>query len=351
MTLEARLCATVGSLALDVAIAADATSTVAILGPNGAGKTTLLRVLAGLRALDAGHIRLDGAVLDDPAAGVFTVPERRPIGVVFQDYLLFPFLSALDNVAFGPRSRGVRKADARRSAREWLERVGLADAVERKPTALSGGQAQRVALARALAASPRLLLLDEPLAALDAEARRDVRRELRSHLAGFDGVRILVTHDAVDAATLADRVVVVEDGAVSQEGTFTDISAHPRTAYVAELVGLNLLRGRAADGQVVLPSGGVITVADRTVAGEVLAVVSPRAIALHGDEPTGSPRNRWAGTITDVDVLAERVRVRIDGPVPLVAEVTSSAASDLGLRPGARVWSAVKATEVRVEPA
>jgi molybdate transport system ATP-binding protein len=348
MSLDAAIRARLGQLRLELELTADDDEVVAILGPNGAGKTTALRILAGLRSVDAGHVRLDGTELDDPASGVFVVPERRSVGIVFQDYLLFPYLTALENVAFGLRSRGTRKATARKTAREWLERVGLSEHADTKPSALSGGQAQRVALARALATEPRLLLLDEPLAALDVSARGEIRRELRRHLRAFAGIRLLVTHDPVDAATLADRLVVIEDGVVSQSGTFDEISAHPRSPYVAELVGLNLFLGTARDGTVAIGTGGELAIADTGVSGEVFAVVSPRAVAVYVDEPIGSPRNRWAGTVTDVDVVADRVRIRIDGVVPLVAEVTRSAVADLGLQPGQRVWSSVKATEIDV---
>jgi molybdate transport system ATP-binding protein len=351
VSLDAALRARVGTLELDVELTAGDDEVVAILGPNGAGKTTALRILAGLQALDDGYVKLDGTVLDDPAAGVFAVPERRPVGVVFQDYLLFPYLSALDNVAFGLRSRGARKADARRVAREWLDRVGLTDQGDDKPGALSGGQAQRVALARALATDPRLLLLDEPLAALDVSARGEIRRELRRHLATFAGVRLIVTHDPVDAATLADRLLVIEGGKLSQAGTFDEISAHPRSAYVAELVGLNLLHGRIEGADVALDGGGVLSIAETGITGEVFAVVSPRAIALHLEEPHGSPRNRWVGTVVDLDVVADRVRVRIDGTIPIVAEVTRGAVQELALEPGTSVWSAIKATDVDVYPA
>lgn len=351
MSLDAALHARVGALDLDLELAARDDEIVAILGPNGAGKTTVLRILAGLRGVDAGHVRLSEMVLDDPVAGTFVVPERRPVGVVFQDYLLFPYLSALDNVAFGLRSRGRRKAEARQIARDWLGRVGLDDHADDKPSTLSGGQAQRVALARALAPEPQLLLLDEPLAALDVTARGEIRRELRRHLASFAGVRLLVTHDPVDAATLADRLLVIEGGAISQAGTFDEISAHPRSSYVAELVGLNLWHGRAAQGSVALDGGGAIVIADSNVAGDVFVAASPRAVALFTTEPQGSPRNRWSGTVTDLDVVSDRVRVRIDGPVSVVAEVTRGAATDLALAPGASVWSAIKATDVEVYPA
>src|SRR5690606_23995610 len=225
---------------LDVSLRVAAGEVVALLGPNGAGKTTALRALAGLRPLDAGRIALGDTVLDDPAAGVFVPPDRRPVGVVFQDYLLFPHLSVMDNVAFGLRCRGARRAEARRAAVEWLDRVGLAAQAARRPRDLSGGQAQRVALARALAVHPRLLLLDEPLAALDARIRLETRAHLQRRLRDQQAAPLLVTHDPLDAMVLADRVVVVEDGRVVQEGDAAEITRRPRTDYVARLAGLNL---------------------------------------------------------------------------------------------------------------
>ncbi|MEU3934258.1 ABC transporter ATP-binding protein, partial [Streptomyces sp. NPDC029044] len=245
--LDARLVVDRGGFRLDVALTVAPGEVVALLGPNGAGKTTALRALAGLTPLSGGHLRLDGTELDR------TPPEARPVGVVFQDYLLFPHLTALDNVAFGPRCQGASKAEARAQAAEWLQRLGLAAHGGAKPRRLSGGQAQRVALARALATRPRLLLLDEPLAALDARTRLEVRARLRRHLAEFEAVAVLVTHDPLDAMVLADRLVVVEHGRVVQEGTPADIARHPRTDYIARLVGLNLYRGEA-DGHTV-PQG------------------------------------------------------------------------------------------------
>ncbi|HMC80633.1 MAG TPA: ABC transporter ATP-binding protein, partial [Acidimicrobiia bacterium] len=277
-------------------------------------------------------------------------PERRPVGFVFQDYLLFPHLSALENVAFGLRCRGMPRGQARDRAREWLDRMGLASHMTARPRALSGGQAQRVALARALATDPRLLLLDEPTAALDAGAKVELRREIRRHLATFSGARLLVTHDPLEAATLADRLVVLEAGRVVQVGTPAEVSERPRSQYVAELIGINLLRGRAEGNRIVLASGGSLVVATECQ-GEVFAMIHPRAVALHTREPEGSPRNVWREKVRSLDLEGSRVRVGLDGEVLLVAEVTPAAVADLALAEGEVVWASLKATEVTVYPA
>ena len=345
----ARIELRIGSLDIDVAVDATDGETVALLGPNGAGKTTILRAIAGLLAIERGRIEVDGLVLDDPAAGVFVPTANRPIGLVFQDYLLFPRMSALDNVAFGLRARGMAKPAARAAAAGWLERFGLAGHAASRPRALSGGQSQRVALARALATSPRLLLLDEPLAALDAGTRVQVRASLRRYLATFGGARILVTHDPVDAMVLADRVIVVEDGWVTQAGTVTEVARHPRSRYVAELVGVNLLHGDAAGPHLVrLESGSELVVADPLPGEQIVVAVRPQSVALYRDKPDGSPRNVWPATVSDVEIDRDRVRVQLEGPVPLVAEVTPGALAELELAPGTPVWATVKAVELSV---
>jgi molybdate transport system ATP-binding protein len=349
MTLAAQVALQLGTLDLDAEIAAADGETVAILGPNGAGKTTVLRALSGLAPIDRGRIELDGRLLDD-GARTFVPPARRSIGVVFQDYLLFPHLSVLENVAFGLRSHGTHRGPARTAAATALEQVGLADRGAVKPRELSGGQAQRVALARAMATQPRLLLLDEPLAALDQSARGAVRRELRHQLATFPGIRLIVTHDPLDAAALADRLVILERGRVVQTGSFADILARPRSSYVAELVGVNLVPGIGHGDHIELPSGASIVVPGAAT-GSVLAVIHPRAIALHRDEPGGSPRNVSEGRVESIELLGDRVRVRVEGPVPLIAEITPAALRELGLTEGAAVWTAVKATEINVFPA
>jgi molybdate transport system ATP-binding protein len=350
VTLDAHAVVSLGELHLDVALDAGARETVVVLGPNGAGKTTLLRVVAGLQAVDTGRVAVDGKVLDDPETGAWTPAEHRPIAFVFQDHALFPHLSALENVAFGLRARGVRRADARRRALASLERVGVADHAGSHPRALRGGQAQRVALARALVVEPRVLLLDEPLAALDATARLGTRRELRRHLDAHDGARVVVTHDPVDAMTLGDRVVVLENGRAVQAGTLETLREQPRSRYVADLVGVNLYRGRA-EGNRIRIAGDRELVTAGDAHGDVFAVVPPRAVALHRREPEGTPRNVWPGTVDHLDVEGERVRVIVAGPVPVTAEVTPAAVTELGLTAGAPVWASVKATEITVYPA
>lgn len=336
--------------ALDLAVALDAApgEVVAVVGPNGAGKSTLLKVVAGLQPVDRGTVALAGQTVVDTDGGVDVPPEGRGVGVVFQDYLLFDHMSVRENVAFGPRSTGTPRKDARRRADEWLDRVGLADLGDRRPDRLSGGQRQRVALARALATDPRCLLLDEPLSALDAETRADVRRQLGRHLADFAGPVLLVTHEPIEALALADRLVVLEDGRVTQSGPPADVARHPRSEWVARLVGVNLLAGRCADGHVAVDAGGQVVVPAGSPGGDVLLTVPPQAISLHADRPSGSPRNVWSAVVEELEVVGDRVRVQLDGPPPLVAEVTAAALAELRLAAGARVWVSFKASEVAV---
>ncbi len=349
MSLEAQVALTKGTLTLDVALRADTGSVVVLLGPNAAGKTTLLRALAGLVPLERGRVRLDGVVLEDTAAGLRTPPERRPVGVVFQDYLLFPHLTVLENVAFGLRARRAGRHAARASALEMLDRVGLTGCASERPKALSGGQAQRAALARALATEPRLLLLDEPLAAMDAGARTELRRGLSRHLSAFEGTCLVITHDPIEAMTLGDQLVVLEAGSVVQAGSPDELSSHPRSRYVAELLGLNLYRGRADGEGVLLANGRRLVAADPVPAGgDVFAVIPPRAVALHRALPDGSPRNVWAGVVEDLDVLGNHVRAHVSGELPIIAEVTPGAVASMRLDAGGPVYVAVKAMEIEV---
>jgi molybdate transport system ATP-binding protein len=340
-----------GAFELAVRIEAAPGEVVAVLGPNGAGKSTLLRVVAGLLPLDSGYVRLGDETLDDADTGRFTDPQQRRVGVVFQDHRLFPHLRVLDNVAFGPRSRGVRKGPALDSARTWLDRLGLGDLTRRHPRELSGGQAQRVALARALACDPEALLLDEPLAALDVQTRAEVQGELREHLGAFGGPTVIVTHDPIEALLLAQRIVVLENGRVVQAGTPAEITSRPLTPYVARLVGMNLYIGEAA-GDVVTMTGGAVMIAADAPTGRVLAAVRPSAITVHTSAPRGSSaRNVWSATITSLAPLGDRIRVSTAGPLDATVDVTAAAVAELDLAPGQTVWLSAKATDVSAYPA
>jgi molybdate transport system ATP-binding protein len=351
MTLVFAAAVTRDAFTLDVAISADPGEVVAVLGPNGAGKSTLLRAAAGLLGVDTGRIELDGVVLDDPDSATFVVPERRRIGVVFQDHRLFPHLRVLDNVAFGLRSRGVPRVQARAEAATWLDRLDLAKLSRRRPSQLSGGQAQRVALARALACEPAALLLDEPLAALDVQTRAEVQGELREHLAGFQGPTLFVTHDPIEALLLASRIVVLEQGRVAQQGTPAEITSRPATPYVARLVGMNLYAGRSSRGVVALDGGGTLVVQD-AVDGRVLVALRPSALTVYAEEPhASSARNIWQARIAALAPLGDRIRLTATADQTVFVDVTASAVAQLGLAPGRAVWLTAKATDLVAYPA
>jgi molybdate transport system ATP-binding protein len=334
-----------GTLTVEAGFTVADGEVLALLGPNGAGKSTLVRVLAGLLPPDAGRVAVDGTTWDDATTHV--PAHERSVGMVFQDALLFPHLSVADNVAFGLRTRKVAKAAARGAAEAWLARVHLEGFGGRRPAELSGGQAQRAALARALVVDPAVLLLDEPLSALDARTRLTVRAELRRHLGEFPGSTVLVTHDPVDAMALADRVVVVEEGRIVQAGPPAEVARAPRTDYVARLVGLALLPGTAEGRTVRLEGGGTVAVADEAT-GPVFAAVRPESVALYLDPPHGSPRNVWPARLVSATPHGATVRCELAGEVPLIADVTATAFAELGLTPGAEVWATVKASEVSV---
>jgi molybdate transport system ATP-binding protein len=302
---------------LEVALTARPGDVVAVIGPNGAGKTTLVHALAGLVPAQ-GRARLDGVdLLRQPA-------QDRRVGLVFQQQVLFPHLTALDNVAFGPRARGTSRADARAAAREWLGRLGIGDLAGRRPRELSGGQAQRVAIARALATHPRLLLLDEPMSGLDVGVAAELRIELTRHLATYDGITVLVTHDALDALTLATHVLVVEDGRVAQAGSPEEVAARPRTDHVARLVGLNVIRDESG-----------------------FRAFSPSAVTVSLARPEGSARNVWRGPVRSVAPHGDAIRLQVAADPDLIADVTPGATRELDLAPGREVWLSVKETAVQ----
>ncbi len=340
-----------GSFELGVAFRVGPGEVLGVLGPNGAGKSTLLRAIAGLEELGAGTVEVGDHVWQGP--GRFVPAEQRRAGVVFQNYRLFPHLDVRDNVAFAARSTGSGRTASRALATGWLQRLGLEDLAERRPHQLSGGQAQRVALARAFARDPEVLLLDEPMAALDAGARIDVRAFLREHLADFGGPVVLVTHDPLEAMVLANRLLVVEGGRLVQEGPPSEVARRPASPYVARLVGLNLWAGvlHAPDGSVTLDGGGRLAVATQAPGGRVLVSLRPSAITVHTEWPEHtSTRNVWEGAIADMELLADRVRLQVRGVPSALVDVTPGAVSELALDVGQRVWLSAKATEAEAYP-
>ena len=351
MSLDARVRLTRGTLPVDVGLDAPDGGVVAVLGPNGAGKTTVLHALAGLVRLAAGHVRVDGAPWAGP--GLHLDPSTRAVGMLAADHLLFPHLTALGNVAFGPRSRGAGRAVAAERARAELDALGVLDLADRRPGRLSHGQAQRVALARALATDPRLLLLDEPLSALDPALRPQVRATLAARLRRYAGTTVLVTHDPLDALTLADHLVFVEDGRVVQEGSPVEVVGRPRTEYVAQVVGLNLFSGSTQGGGAVETSIGPVVTSGHDHRGGTWVAFAPSAVALYPQRPHGSTRNTWRARVTSVELLGQNARVRLavgpDGP-GILAEVTTGSVATLRLEPGTEVWAGVKATEVTAYP-
>lgn len=346
--LDARVRLSRGAIEVDVSLNAAAGQVIGVLGPNGGGKTTTVLALAGVLPLAQGHVRVGGETWDDGRRRL--APEQRRVGLMLADSLLFPHLRAVDNVAYGPRSRGTDRHRSRERACLELERVGLGDRAASRPHELSSGQRARVALARALATDPALLLLDEPLAALDPDTRARTRSDLAARLTAYDGVTVLVTHDPLDALTLADHLVFIEDGRVTQTGTPAEVLSEPRSAYVGTVVGLNLYAAQGdSHGHVHTATGGLIVTTSPTE-GAVWATIPPSAVSLHLHAPEGSPRNAWRLRIASVTMQGQSARVGLVGDVPLTAEVTLESVTALGLQVGQDVWAAVKATEVRTYP-
>jgi molybdenum ABC transporter ATP-binding protein len=350
LTLEAHT--TVGELRVSVELAVEPGQCLALAGSSGAGKTSLLRIAAGLLRPERGRVQANGDVWLDTEHGVDVPPELRRCGYVFQDYALFPHLSAWQNVAYP--MRGLRHGQRRARALDLLERLGLAERSDARPAALSGGERQRVALARALARGPRALLLDEPLSALDSSTRARAVGELGDVLSSTESPALLVTHDFTEAAQLADRVAIIDSGRIVQEGTSSELAATPRSAFVADFTGAVVLFGIArieADGltHVDLEGGGEVVSVD-SARGPVAASVYPWEIAIEpmGEPPQGSAQNRLAVQVQSMTTVGNRVRLGLAGPQPLVAEVTRTAAQQLRLRSGSRVTAAWKASATRL---
>ena len=350
MTLSFDLTVRRGEFTLQAADAITDGEVLAILGPNGSGKSTLVRSLCGLQAIDAGTIAIDGRVVDDPGSGIFVPPEHRRLGAMLQGDSLFGHLSALENVAFGLRSSGTDRRTARLHARSWLERLGIDEFADRRPPSLSGGQAQRVALARALAADPRLLVLDEPMSALDARVRADVRRTLRGHLDAHPITTVLITHDPIDAHLLADRVLVIEEGRVSQTGTLEEVTGRPRSRHVADMIGRTIVEGTIRAGVLHTDDGVPVVVRPDAPDGRALAVIAPASVVLHTTHPEGSSRNVWSMLVVAIDRAPDHVRVRLGGGLELVSELTPAGADALAISVGDTLWASLKASEITIVP-
>jgi molybdate transport system ATP-binding protein len=340
--------AAVASRGFDVELVLEPGEVVAVLGPNGAGKSTLLGLVAGLLRPDSGRICLDGVLLADDRTWV--PPHVRSVALLAQQALLFPHLSVRENVAFGPRSAGRPRDEARRVADDWLAAVDATDLAGRRPAQLSGGQQQRVAVARALAAEPHLLLLDEPMAALDVGAAPALRALLRRVLREQERSALLVTHDVLDALTLADRVVVLEHGRVVEHGPVRDVLTSPRSTFAARIAGINLIPGRAtSDGLGADDGTPIVGRPEGAGTGEAaVAVFSPNAVAVFRETPRGSPRNSLRVTVGELEPRGDLVRVHATNG--LAADVTLRSVAELALIPGDAVVFSIKATEVRVLP-
>jgi molybdate transport system ATP-binding protein len=341
---------------LTVNFAADEASTLVLVGETGSGKTTVLNILAGFLSPERGRIVLDGEVYVDCDRNVAVAPYLRPIGYVFQDYALFPHLTALDNVAFGLRSQGVDGRAARHRAHATLEQLGIDDLAESRPARLSGGQQQRVALARALILRPRLLLLDEPLSALDLQTRQQTRSELRRILSELSCITVFVTHSAFEAMAFGQRIAVLDRGRIAQMGSREELLTHPRSHYVAGLMGVNLFRGRVIAGQgnglaAVETAEGRLNISVEGAAGEIFVAIDPNEVTIHLAPPMGSAQNVFSGRIVELvpePPFGERLRVILDTRPPLVAQITARAAQTLGLQEGMAVYASFKATAVNV---
>jgi len=347
--LHASLVTKRGDVEIDVTLSVPSGDVLAVLGANGSGKTGLLLALAGLEPITSGTVTYNDRVFDDVANHIHLDPAERRVGYLPQDALLFPHLSVLENVTFGPRSRGVPAGTARSQAMDMLAAAGLGELGDRRADALSGGESQRVALLRAIAGTPDLLLLDEPTSSLDVHARTLVRADLVNLIGGFTGATVLVTHDPVEAMTVARRMLVLDSGRVAQVGSVAEVVQRPRTEFVARLAGLTVVAGTAQGHVVDLDGGGSLFLGE-SAQGRVFVAIPPRGVSLHRSRPEGSARNAWSVRVTSIEAVGELGRVSLAGAPSVVADVTMSALAELGATPGMQLWASIKAAELDAYP-
>jgi molybdate transport system ATP-binding protein len=378
--LDAQFDILLGTFHLDMCFSSESGKTTVILDESGSGKSTVLRLIAGLLKPDKGHFVLDDETYVDTAQHFEVPPQERPIGYVFQEYVLFPHLSVFDNVAFGLRMQRISRQVIRQRVGEALEQVHLVGYDDRRPAQLSGGQQQRVAIARALALKPQLLLLDESLAALDIQTRREVEQELRQILSKLQLTTVMVSHQYIDALLFGHQIIVLDHGKVIQQGSHLDLLLHPQSPYIAEMVGVNLLKGEVVSTDASLFHTISLSKSDRkgleviaisqddtqhttnlTPHQEVSVVVDPRSITLHQSKSESSAQNVFRGeiiqivpisaTFSETDKMMEglmRVSMLIDPALPpLSADITVTSSSQLELSEGKVMYASFKATETR----
>lgn len=340
-----------GSFCLEAAFSVAAGETLALVGPTGCGKTTCLMIVAGLVMPDKGLVRFGERSFCDTGAGIWVAPEKRNVGTVFQDFALFPHMTVFENVAYGLRGKRIKGQRLRGKVVAALEMVGIGDLAGRKPAGLSGGERQRLALARAIAIETPLLLLDEPVSALDPHTRDSVRRELKALINSLGKTTVVVTHDPIDALTLGQRICVLEGGRVQQIGERRELLLYPKTEFVARFMGTNFFTGSVTnvngDGLREMRVNGASIFTVETVEGEVSISFFPSEVTLSAEPPVGSSLNVFAGIVEDVVHLGDRVRVSVRSQVPIVAEVTHRSFVSLGLAEGQPIYASFKATSVR----
>ena len=336
--LDARVILNRDSLTIDVELQLQHGEVIAVLGPNGAGKTSLLHALLGWLELESGWIMVDGEVIDSPDTDSYVPPQHRPFGMVFQDGLLFPHMSVEKNILFG--------AGKDFNLKPLAESLQANELLAKFPSELSAGERQRAAIARSLAARPKVLFLDEPFSALDIQGKRRGRSLLKEALAIEVSGCLMVTHDLVDAFTLADRVMIIEGGKLTQFDVPDRIRSRPGSEWIADLVGWNYYEGIGEGSVVTLPHGTTIFTAQDDLDGPTSISINPASVSIFRSQPSGSPRNSWLSSIQSIEILGGRARVSLVGEIDICADITITAANELRQLISSEVWVSVKATEV-----